>query len=166
METKIPLQSFCASGDGFTELCKPINKGGFAYASDAMIMIRVPTSESDSPPIKRDLPIMFARYFRSSNLLPWPSDAPMTRKLLPCPNADDDEFGNLFCIMECPLCHGARRFEQDYNCKVGNHPIAAKYHSLIDILPNARYEGGVKWDRPLPFTFDGGEGLVMGMRDW
>ena len=183
----INIQQFCLNPNDAeyinARIVRPFVVGGWQYGTDGKIIVRIPTTESDTlPPViisafegpKFRPESVFDRYFDpalgadNASFLPWPSDVLIVRKVLPCPNSQKDKFNVTVCLRYCPLCHGDAEFEQDHRCMVGEHWIAAKYHSLIDTLPDVKYiDVPAKNERgdfvPLPFIFDGGQGLICGL---
>lgn len=64
----------------------------------------------------------------------------------------------------CDRCQGSGK-EKKIPIKVGSVYIALDYLELIETLPNLRMDCTITDNfSPVPFAFDGGEGLIMQMR--
>lgn len=177
----IDLQAFCADTN-FTrsfDLTQPFFRGGWQYATDGKVMIRIPApNDLDSAEGTAKLPPCHDLFKPIvGNLIEWPA-------LRYCPQCFDT--GKIGCggcrgcgecegctgcgVRKCLLCNGREPSGQVFSddgvavIEVGNHRVAARYDQLIRSLGNVRYEWGRAWREPLPFVFDGGEGLVMGCR--
>lgn len=157
----IDLQKFCrewyGTGPNFSA---PFVRAGWRYATDSAIIVRVQTNETDSPSIGMDGDVSKIFAPIRGELAPWPTDGAVYGTQT-CTACDDDD-PDAPLTADCRTCNG----EGVIACidrHVGEHLIAGKYDGVIRELPNVRYETGVPRRRPLPFVFDGGDGLVMGI---
>lgn len=64
----------------------------------------------------------------------------------------------------CPQCVGKKSCRQVHHRVVDGKWISGKFDRLIVELPNVRYQPGTMEGNPVQFAFDGGEGVVMPMR--
>lgn len=145
----------------------------------------------DTPGIKASVDEVFSRADFSTCITPWPDtsfvrggdtcqtcdgygyldrvkckacDGVGTVECPHCGNEDDCEHcsgkGHVHGGKPCPDCKTKGRCVQDLYRMVGGDCIAAKYDRLIATLPNVRWGAKIATG-PLPFVFDGGQGLVM-----
>lgn len=205
-QTEIDLERFCAKETehpSYEALERPWNAGGWRYASNAMICVRVPTTEPDDEnklgrPKFKDAARLFA--MKGFNFAacsePWPAP-PYVRVEDDCPDcvgsgklgavrcSECGGEGHVTCTEcgrdhecdecdekgwitpdgdrgDCEACNGVGKRMVDTFLRVGEHIIKADLAKLIvSALPNVRWQPGVAPDRSLPFTFTGGQGLVM-----
>lgn len=192
-ETAIGLRKFCEREPNTRyAINDPWNAGGFTYATDCRVCIRVPTAEPDTPRGERKfVPAadVVNPIDRVSKWHPWPAverceacngDGGKVIPAGPCGECNGrgfeicEECGSDDKII-CGRCDGAKtlpeRFERCEACVYeriggfGGRQIARHYASLIGTLPNVCW-GGAKDgpEEPLFFRFDGGEGVVMPLR--
>jgi hypothetical protein len=143
----INIQQFCLNPNDAeyldARIVRPFVVGGWQYGTDGKIIVRTPTTEPDT------LPPVIISAFEGPKFRP---ESVFDRYFDPALGADN------------PSC---LPWPSDV-LMVGEHWIAAKYHSLIDTLPDVKYiDVPAKNERgdfvPLPFIFDGGQGLICGL---
>lgn len=171
------LGRFCALPGSTSKkqdfLCKPFSTGGFTYATDGHIAIRIPETPGavayESPPTTFDIAKIFQenalsgrpRFLLRHNL-PEPTMAACDEcegrgKVHPCPS----------CKCECFYCDGTKFVygdSTDTGVYVFDSFIATRYFRLILELKELRI-GAVSPNTPIPFTFQHGyydcQGLMM-----
>jgi len=170
--TEPDLRPFCLSNLAKLKirpyLGKPFSIGDFTYATNGYILVRVPVRKAYGPP---DSPVgvetVYAKLLAEISYFPAPAiDGPLfVMRDTPCPNCQGR--GTLHdcpnCSCRCQECAGAGK-ELDY--AVVRLPWAvfdAKYISKIWQLPNPCI-AACREKGPMPFRFDGGDGLIMPMR--
>jgi hypothetical protein len=178
----IGLKIFCAAEDSRYALASPWVRGGWEYATDGRIMVRVSSPESDTPQQDaRPFPPaheIFEKHFDAIKCIePWPA-------VRYCPHCfgtgemgctgesfEDDGFRGSWdgCKHKCPVCngglpHGDVEIRQGVpSVVIGEHWLNVVYDAKIKLLSGVRYSPA-KSNQPLPFIFDGGQGCVMGLR--
>lgn len=182
----IDMEPFCDPDD--VRLRSPWNEGGFSYATDRAIIVRVPTNVPDSPPLdglgrpNAHVNALFTSQWKDdSDFVPWPHEQ--------CPMCETcSGSGFMHTTGTCGECGGSGSVEcqccgSDTTCEqcegdgiVENHPacacldgftmelnesnhISAKYVRLISTLPGVKYRNE---DNKILFRFDGyGQGICM-----
>jgi hypothetical protein len=177
----INLNIFCASEGSRYAISSPWVRGGWEYATDGRIAVRLPTitadtAEDETGPL---LPAFqkFDQYMDAAKCTqPWP-DVPYCLHCfgegqIGCKGCgtDDCEGG---CYSKCPLCNGAKSppgiitASNPHAIEVGQHWVALRYDAKIKSLTAVRFQPvahNAETPVPVPFVFDGGQGLVMGLR--
>lgn len=148
MITKEILQPFCGTDETRYVLQQPFARGDFTYATDGRILVRTerfPEMENELTMSATDG--MFTPQVIAQSLEPMPE--------LPAPIYD-----------VCPECGQSTKDEVRVAVTVGPRLISSIYLRKIAALP-APVMIGVTGDNftPARFTFDGGEGLIMPMRE-
>lgn len=171
----IDLQKFCARGESFTryDVERTWIRDGWEYATDFRLCIRIPaTGKLDTPAEDGEFPNApdLFKFDPATCVLEWPAE-PFFRAVADCPQCGGE--GKIACedcgeiVAEClyPGCRGHGAFEQDIYRFVGKHRIGVRYDRLINSLPGVRWSDKSRdGELPLFFVFDGGQGMVMGMR--
>lgn len=184
---QIDMSHFCHIGDNRRyRRTTPWVQGGWRYATDGIICMRMPSQESDTSPSSDGVPFppapdLFEKFEAAKCIMPWPKESPIHRATEKCPACygegtindvtvyrdGEDNTGNLVDVDEdlrrCPMCSGIGTAELDIHRVVGNHHIGIIYDRLVCLLPDVMYEAGIA-TKPLRFVFDGGQGVVMGLR--
>lgn len=161
--TPIDLQAFCGlSESGYTE---PWIAGGFEYATDGLICVRVRTSKPDRGPSDgRPAPPaadIFAAHFDGADVsVSWPA-GPYEAECPDCLGLGFKRCKACGHEDECTLCEGYGRYAPELP---GGVKIRAKHADCIHYLPGVRY-AKVSRGKPMPFRFDGGEGVVLTLRE-
>jgi hypothetical protein len=182
------LKRFCGFLSEHMATADPWVSGGWRYATDGRVCVRVPApGEPDTPtpdfsaprlpPAAELFPLRPARY----SLAPWPTDG-IEPGHTPCWECNETGIVDTTSCdrcrgMGCKKCkgHGWTGGRSCTNCdgfgqvtgkgrRVGEHLIALRLDRLVRSLPGVFFLMDVGWAKPLPFVFDGGgEGIVMGM---
>lgn len=191
-QAAIDLQPFCAKEDWLSARAAPFVAGGWRYACDGIICVRMPApGEPDDPiPWRTTIADLFHPIGATP---PWPTGGEV-RGECDCDDCDGEGkvgieskcpkcYGDGECShcgrecencdgegmiesggRDCPACGGKGRVEGLLHRVIGVHCIAGKYDALIRTLPNVRYEVGAKdCAKPLAFVFDGGQGVIAHM---
>lgn len=190
METKqIDLQPFCDTEDVRYALSTPWVKGGWRYATDGRICVRVTTDEADSPTynedgLKRPGADRLFDDFPPDGFEDMPKsldeqvddapDAPRLcecAKLVLCPKCKGDDWCDKCVAWEgeivkanqkCETCGGKGELPRVYQ-GIGNEWFDKWYLDKMRALPNLLVQSLDK--NRLAFVFDGGEGLLMSVRN-
>jgi hypothetical protein len=132
----INLEVFCDPNDPSRPwLGQPFSAGAWTYATDGHIMVRVP---------------------RLDDIAESPDAAPKAESHRErCPS----------CNCKCHRCDGTGKltFAGFHRTTIGKALYNSKYVSLLQTLPQLEL-GQPHRSNPLPFRFDGGEGLLMPCR--
>lgn len=160
----IDLQKFVSKDMQRSTIEKPWTRGGFTYATNGHIIVRVP-ARADVPEVMTAPDATKLKWGVVGESVPIPD--------LPEPTME--ECGDCFAIEEdmkdCEECKGTGKVPKYHDVEVGGASFSAEYLALIKALPGYRFYP-VKNDfskvrysaNPSPFTFDGGEGLLMPLK--
>jgi hypothetical protein len=160
----IDLQTFCIAKDsGRYSLESPFSRGDWTYATNGHIAVRVPRRadvDEGSTSVER---------------LGWaPSNATYVsapRFELPrSPEVDCEKCDGRGtkhdcpgCSCKCEHCDGTAVEPEKFTVGIGEGIFSAKFLRLILGLPGVEL-GPIHSREPMPFRFEGGEGLLMPMR--
>ena len=188
MTAQIDLTRFCLADS--SKYGKPATFGGFTYATDCRICVRVPSTDPDDSELAdwvKSSPDMFAKSVANTDMA-WPEQAEQPKPCFECDGTgsveevDCDECngtGLHECWScghegECPECDGSGvEFEAGVcpECegrkviyphrRIAGLMIGEKYDAMIRKLPNPRVVGTTIGCKALHVIFDGGELLVM-----
>jgi hypothetical protein len=166
---EIYLKPFCSvEVDSRYAIDSPFNVGGYTFATDGRIAIRIPSAEPDSQPVdKRRFPRMdglewFHDRYPASEWQPWPfpNYAKLGTALDECGDKTSDfqHSGNSSAYMrlEMPLANGEL---QPRIC----HIAIARDILIRAFLPNPQFICEPERDRVL-IKFDGGEAILMALQ--
>ncbi len=165
----IDLDKFCrCSTDGRVML--PITIGEYCYATDGRIAVRLP--HADAP----DFPVITAHdesfywlvvtlfdQFVPENLasIP-PHETPVEKE---CPSCKGKGRLNWGSALPTPCAYCGGYGTRPVAVAIGNTHVSSRYLALIESLPGIRADfSNSGLDVPISFSFDGGIGLLMGMR--
>lgn len=165
-EGMIDLKKFCSNRN--KRCAVPWSRGDYTFATNEHIIVRVPRL-SDIPE-KEEAP---------DALILWKtvliSGDPVLIPDLPSPimvRCEDCLGEPRVAIAECEECNGTGMVRDIQNSEVGGMFFADQYLELIKELPDYKFYP-VKYDFPTggsfrvgpsPFTFDGGDGLLLPVR--
>lgn len=192
MTTQIDLTRFCSTES--SKYGKPATFGGFTYATDCRICVRVPTNEpDDSDPVDwvKSSPTMFAKSTADTDKA-WPEQTEQPTPCFKCNGAgivEETDCGEcngtglkecFECGHEgdCGDCDGSGIEDEAGVCpecegrkviypnrRIAGLMIGEKYDAMIRELPNPRIVGTAIDGKALHVIFDGGELLVMARLD-
>lgn len=159
----INLTEFCEDLPWWNcDSSRPFVFSGYRHATDARICIRVPAiGEFDTSPGNRPFPPCEMRFQDFPTIADW------TR--WPAPNQEDEHAICAVCAgtggmgsIVCEHCSGEGRWLERKQL-IGSKFIDVRYDQKIRALPNAHFSSPA--DEPaIYFRFDGGEGVVMPLR--
>lgn len=175
----IDLTPFCDPDGTRYSLDRPWILGGWRYATDGRICIRIKTNSPDNVEWKRgscrdwyvrtddrdeprvpDVSGIGWKHFLIDDWQPWP-DANYVDGNVPC-EADGCDVD--YDPSACQACEGKGTVTGPAYQQMGQAWIAVKYDKLIRQLSGAEWSfGGVDHENETPvlFRFDGGEGIIM-----
>jgi hypothetical protein len=141
-----------------SDLSVPFSLNGHSYATNGHICVRVPRrpdipENKEAPHVDERLPWDFSRV--KFGPLPEPEYLPDQ-----CGWCDGRGYQHKCpdCRCECKYCDGSGLLPP--RVRIGKVVFAALYIEWIQALPGLEI-GKPKPSRPLPFRFEGGEGLLM-----
>lgn len=138
----IILEAFCDKDLNFPDLVKPFNHGGFTYATDGFIIVRVP---------------LIGKYNYENICLPNPDGLKWVPDHETAWHKAEDIKGP--DIIACPSCDEGIIFPE--YIKFGTFVIQGKYLLLIKELPDAHLHLPINIDGSINFKFLGGSGILM-----
>lgn len=162
----VNLQQFCSTDPERPYLDRPWSRGEFTYATNGHILARVPRvadieERSEAPDAtKVTNKVDFAVRFDLVALVDLPPS-----EMMECVACDGrgTEHDCESCECICLSCSGAAEVPDDIDKSVGIHdvPFAMTYARKIFALPGLALPIDVLNNEPMPFKFDGGEGVWM-----
>ena len=161
------LKPFCGTDESLPQYAVPFSRLLFTYATDGRVLVRVPRLEyvpdgglQGIERVMKDIPTDW------TGAIAIPEFPPANTK--PCELCGSK--GKRFCgeceeyHLECCRCSGTGRQPVFTVSEFGEHEqkYQNSYLNLIRTLPNCRaLTSAAKNYGPLPFVFDGGDGLLM-----
>jgi len=150
-------------------IAEPFVIGGWLYATDGRIAIRIRTMAADTPSLETpDMVGLFDTLTPTAVAwLPWPTKHPEATSQIPecCPICDG--MGWYYTDGEskaCIYCDRGGDVEKINDRIVGKAIFAGRYCARISQLPNCFYRDPQREDEVLWFRFSGGDGLLMPMK--
>ena len=156
-QTSINLKPFCAKPGGRYSLDAPFVIGGWLYATDGAVIVRIPATSEPDVGLERKVPRKLEAYLPTvADDATWHA-FPKVKECLPCA-------GHGFIDVPCPTC--GQDTKKMCECKatairLGPAEVAEYYASLIASLPGVQYVKPATANDIVRFRFDGGEGSVM-----
>jgi hypothetical protein len=174
-EKAIDLEKFCYRGlePERQKLCQPFSIGEWTYATNGHVAVRVPRrtdiAENPAAPTK-EATTLFEEGTKRARYKPAPkSELPPletceweeTLTCLQC-NGTGKQHQCPDCSCECGECNGTGEviFIRWHETTIGRACFNSKYIAWLQELPNLAL-GQPHKHAPLPFRFEGGEGLLM-----
>ena len=165
----LDLMQFCERNGFRLWMAEPFGVGEYTYASNGVILVRVPRSDWPSADLPSEvLPASFPQLMKwldgSPAMAPLPAipPGPFYKKCFWCAGSGEVQFD--CCgghIGECEECGGEGVIEKKTYYRFGTRSFNARYLRRIKALPDSRLAiKGPKMDGAL-FTFTGGRGLLM-----
>lgn len=155
------LKPFCGTEELISYLKTPYTRGDYTYATNAHIMVRVPRMDGfdiDCDAADQRLvntanssEKLFSEYFSATDLRPM-------------------VYGNLPSLVEktCKECGTVHlvpeKSESSISVSIGEAFFCLKYVRLMQTLLSVCVQRKPDPEKPMSFTFDGGEGLLMPLR--
>ena len=173
MLTADQLQKFCSDDITRPYIMKPFTRGEHTWATNGHIMIRVPKIDGIEelgglPPVEKpwgiadwSLPLRPLKFGK----LPPVEDEEGDCELCEGRGTEHDCPG---CPCVCENCHGSGLdkwiSDDEKSLSIGNAIFSARYIRELSELPRVQIPSDPHTENPMPFKFDGGEGLLMPMR--
>lgn len=170
MITLADLQPFCLTGNSRPYLNRPFNSAGHTYATNGHIMVRVPAIHGVSGCDYASMDELVVKAFRDNQM---PAIAQMKlMSIIPIASdkdCDECEGSGLEhdcpnCACRCDSCSGTKKAPDrwpgvkiDGACFDGECVAMMQRFGAVTIGPSEK-------NGPLSFYFDGGEGLLMGLK--
>jgi len=171
----INLKPFCGDDDPRDYLNAPFSEGTFTYATNGHILIRV-ARRDDVPEVddKSSMKGKCEKLFADNPFVaavPIPEVPPLVEEDCDCCNGEGTHERKCGKSSDypCAECNatGSVMVEPDESkwprIEVGNAGFDPRYLRLLLTLPNVQLSPNAM--EPAPFTFDGGSGLIMPMRE-
>lgn len=140
---EINLKAFCGiKGETKFDIDAPFFVGGFVYATDTRIIVRMPGKHRNSSGLR--LPDVASIWTPRPTTLIWPAPT-YDWKRRERPDTSSDFWGWTPDPSHQEIC---------------GQVVRSTYHYLISRLPNVKFSPG-KRNWPIYFTFDDGEGMLQ-----
>lgn len=163
----INLELFCDPGR--PEIERPLSIGEWSYGTNGHILVRIPRrddiAENKTLQFPEKLLAILAephRYkpapkFEIPEKLEWEN----VSECYAC-QTTGKEHGCPGCQCKCRFCDGTGKITSTdvAKVKIGKVPFNAKYVSWLNSMPDLKI-GVPRHAQPMPFRFNGGEGLLM-----
>ena len=168
----IDLMQFCERNAMRVWLAEPFGIGEYTYASNGVILVRVPRSDWPSADLPSEvLPASFPQVLEwldgSPAMAPLPAipPGPYYETCFMCGGSGEVDYDccgdHIGECNECEECEGEGVTEKKTYYRFGSRSFDARYLRRIKALPDSRLAiKGPKMDGAL-FTFTGGRGLLM-----
>jgi hypothetical protein len=163
----VDLSKFCARPDQRSNLSKPFSRAGYTWATDGMaIMLRVPLRE-DVPEIANASHA--ERVWTEGTgpfvpVVPFDIPKPCSIQCEVC-NGRVTKHSCPDCTCACGICGGDGQIEELAAVSVGSSEISRRYAAAIMMLPALAVEVPKEKSDRMHFRFDGGEGVLMLLRE-
>ena len=162
----VDLQQFCADGTSRYNFHRPFVKGGFLWATDARILVRVHSDEPDTVPEHGKFPNVMAvwepGFDSAGEFVPLPN---LRYELVACEECGG--CGRYICPTcehedDCSECDGSGEVFSPCWLKIGANSFAAELIDKLKRLPGISVviQGADGFKKPMSFRFDGAEGLI------
>ena len=166
----IDLKPFCSTDKTREPICLPWSVGKFTYATNASIMVRVPRRPDVLDNLKAPGAEHVARIFaepNDGNFRELPAfTAPKKTACVNCDTTGLCECAGCGTEHECGECDGTGFVEEGLpGVRFGKQRVNPKYLALLAVLPGVLLANSPDEYGPFTFTFDGGEGRLMPMRE-
>lgn len=164
----INLKQFCSTDKLRPYLHEPFSFGEYTYATNGYILIRVPRlteyPEVEKAPAKAAEERFSSRaVYRMQPLPAYRFPEPEKVKCSGC-DGRGHEHDCPDCTCECEDCNGMGWIRERISAALGAAVFDAEYLSWIAALPGVIVPTEPSPTKPMPFTFDGGEGVLMPRR--
>jgi len=170
MTEALDLTPYCSTDPLRPYLHAPFTQGGHTFATNGYILVRVTLRPDVLPPPenKPRADKLFARDWREPTM-PLPAFTLPEERLRECENCKGEKHNFHACECcecTCEACDDEGRVSSLNTVSVGlcGAFFAAKYARMLQPLPGIRVAPSKDAMSPMPFAFDGGEGLLMPLR--
>lgn len=162
----IDLAPFCYKSNDRPYLLQPWTRGGFTWATNGHILVRVPAhadvpDNKYAPNCERIIAYHDGATFAAFPAVKWP-DPPDDE----CSHCEGRGYKHNCpdCSCKCDECEGTGYAKLTGSVTVRGVLYNTKYIRMIQALLNAEFAQKPAKEQPAPFRFDGGIGCVMPMR--
>lgn len=160
------LQLFCGNEPDREYLQTPFSHGGFTYATNGHIMVRVPQVAGVRKQTKDgtwDAPM---KGLPEATFSPLAHNPLPDHPLGPCTICAGEGYQHDCpdCSCACPACKGSGNAYPDVSTTVRGHIFALRYVAMMLALPGVEIADKTGQEMPLLFKFDGGFGALMPRR--
>jgi len=161
-ELSFDIMQFVSVDESRPQIMQPIHYGGSLYATDGRIALEIPGAGKK---------ITRSKFGESARKII--SDAHENFRDPTRPPADfqKTKWADCDCVhphkgprLSCHLCDGTGKIESAFGTDCGNHKVFSIYLEKLALLPNVWWDVSTDYGTVIPFTFEGGRGVVMGMR--
>ncbi len=162
----INLKLFCSKDDFYRNLHEAFSRGQWTYATDGHVAVRVPLvpgvrTRPDAPPIEK-LPFPTSE----TSFLPAPSVTFPAARYDDCPSCSGrgHKHDCPACECACEDCRGVGQIIETVTVGIGATIFKAADYIRIQALPGLHLGPLNEKCAPVPFRFEGGDGLIMPTR--
>jgi hypothetical protein len=171
----VDIQSFCSTEKWRPRLHKPFSRGGYTWATNGHILIRVQLIK-DVPDNggSENVEGVWNTHFKPESFKPAPPlsilpNIPTIKATCEACDGSGVEHECSHCSHECEECDGTGQAESQSERKssvtISGIPYSVHYVRQILSLPDCEIEATPVQDRALAFRFRGGEGILMALRE-
>lgn len=163
----IDLQAFCGGEDRPKSICTPWTRDGYTMATDGVILVRMPAVDGVAK--NPDAPNVPAEWFEFE-VPKWFDIPPISTLTAECeecvgtgwviPKTAYNEYDE----QDCKSCGGDGRTRRMESVKIGVAKFDGKVLAQLSVLPGIKI-GPTGEFHIARFIFDGGEGVVMPVRE-
>ena len=171
METKtaIDLTKFCSDADSYMsdKTGKPWTRGDWTYATNGHVIVRLPAiaefpDNKEAPnasSLQWSTVVTDDQWMKADQIKLEQDDCEA------CHGGQEPVHDCPHCACECESCDNGKVFDNP-SVKVGSKTVQSKYLALLQSLPGILFApDATSKEQVIPFKFDGGEGLLMPLRD-
>lgn len=162
----IDLRKFCSTDPVRPYLHQPFSRGEWTFATDGWICVRLPrmpdAPEQDKPKAEDIFKpeILACQYLNLEKLVLPPKD---DQKDCDACDGRGRKHDCPDCECVCEACNGDGVRQPTVRVGIGKGVFNHRHVERMQSLPGIRV-GETDGSRPMPFQFDGGDGLIMPMR--
>lgn len=161
----IDLKRFCGSDEYRPWIRQPWSRGGFTYATDGKLLVRLPGAvapENPAAPDTSKLPFDRERTFRRVTLA-----LPDKREFEECEscNGSGHQHDCPGCQCTCDWCDGSGLVDPELrvSAELNGFLLSLKYARRLATLPDLEVEIDPPAKEPVRFRFSGGDGFLSPM---
>ena len=167
----IDLTQFCERNGFRLWMTEPFGIGEYTYASNGVILVRVPRSDwpsCDLPEVVRPASFPQIRKWLNGSpaMAPIPAipPGPYYEKCFMCSGSGEVQ-SDCGDIEECEECDGEGVIEKHTFYRFGSRSFNARYLRMIQALPDSRLATYGPQTEAALFAFTGGRGLLMAVNE-
>lgn len=163
----IDLKQFCSTDKDRQSLHQPFSRGAWTYATNGHVAIRVGRQADVLDQEKPNVERLFDLHYKGDNLGVLCVEIPNVEQLIVRCEAcagTGYEHECPTCRCECEFCEAGKVNETEkISVQIGKAIFDAKYIKLLLSLPEMKFCRAPGTKEAQPFSFEGGEGLLMPM---